>query len=275
MLVHGAWHASIHWNRVAGHLSAAGHPVVALDLPGCGLDARYPASYLRADWAAFETEPSPVRDLGLEDYVRAVVKRIEGLAANFGPVTLVGHSFGGTTITRVGEVAPQLVARLVYLTAFCASTPHANSCVALGSLPEGQGSLVGTVMLGDPGVTGAARINPRQADPGYVDKARQAFYGDVVTDEFVRYAAYLNPDVPGKAVNADARGTAARWGRLPRTYIRCTQDRAIPIELQDRMIREADEFTPDNRFSVQTLQSSHSPFASMPDVLAGMLSALG
>jgi len=42
LLVHGAWHASVHWNKVAEELVALGHRVHAIDLPGSGLDARYP-----------------------------------------------------------------------------------------------------------------------------------------------------------------------------------------------------------------------------------------
>ena len=40
------------------------------------------------------------------------------------------------------------------------------------------------------------------------------------------------------------------------------------------MIREADAMTPENRFDVHTLTSSHSPFASMPDKLADLLAGL-
>ena len=38
------------------------------------------------------------------------------------------------------------------------------------------------------------------------------------------------------------------------------------------MIAEADAVTPDNKFQVHTLASSHSSFASMPDKLAAILS---
>ena len=40
------------------------------------------------------------------------------------------------------------------------------------------------------------------------------------------------------------------------------------------MIAEADGLTPDNRFDVHSLPSSHSPFASMPDRLAALLASL-
>jgi hypothetical protein len=53
--------------------------------------------------------------------------------------------------------------------------------------------------------------------------------------------------------------------------VRCTEDHTIPLALQDRMIAEADAATPGNPFTVHTLASSHSPFASMPDRLAKVL----
>jgi hypothetical protein len=68
------------------------------------------------------------------------------------------------------------------------------------------------------------RINQRDADPDYVEKGRQAFYNDLSTDEYVRFAAYLNPDRPLPVAFDDARGTADRWGRIPRTFVRCTED---------------------------------------------------
>ena len=61
---------------------------------------------------------------------------------------------------------------------------------------------------------------------------------------------------------------------MPRTFVRTTQDQTIPLALQDRMIAEADELTPGNRFDVHSLASGHSPFASMPDRLAAVLAEL-
>ena len=88
------------------------------------------------------------------------------------------------------------------------------------------------------------------------------------------FAHSLTPDDPLLPMIADARGTRDRWGRVPRTFIRCTLDNAIPIALQDRMIREADAFTPENRFEVKTLEAGHSPFASQPEQLAAILAGL-
>jgi pimeloyl-ACP methyl ester carboxylesterase len=270
LLVHGAWHSAAHWNKVAGRLTAMGHRVSAVDLPGSGLNATYPTSYLRNDFAALATEVSPIAGIHLEHYRQAVADQVTELAARGGKVTLVGHSFGGLTITRVGESVPELIERLVYLSAYV-PVAFANGA-AYGALPEGQSGISGAVIVADPNVTGAMRINPRNGDPDYIEKGRAAFYNDVSTDEYVQFAAYLNPDLPVAVALDEARGTRERWGRIPRTFIRCRDDQTVPPALQDRMIAEADEATPRNPFDVHTLPSSHSPFASMPDALAGILS---
>jgi pimeloyl-ACP methyl ester carboxylesterase len=271
LLVHGAWHSAAHWNKVAEQLSELGHRVHAMDLPGSGLDAGYPESYLRGDFGALATEPSAVGDVRLADYRDAIVAEIRELS-RYGKVTLVGHSFAGLAITQAAEAVPELIERLVYLTAYVpAQQPNG---AALAALPEGASSISAAILIGDPMATGAMRINPRESDPEYVEKGRQALYGDVETEEYLRFAAYLNPDLPLQVAFDDARGTAERWGRVPRTFIRTTQDRTVPLELQDRMIAEADALTPGNPFDVRSIASSHSPFASMPDRLAAVLGSL-
>jgi pimeloyl-ACP methyl ester carboxylesterase len=271
LFVHGAWHSAAHWNKVAEQLAEMGHRVHAIDLPGSGLDAGYPQSYLRGDAEALATEPSPVGDVHLSDYTRAIVDELR-LMAEHGKVTLVGHSFGGLAITRAAEEVPELIERIVYLTAYVPVSVATGA--ELAGLPEGQTSISGAILVGDPMKTGAMRINPRNVDPDYVEKGRMALYGDVSTGEYLKFAAYFNPDLPLPVAFEDARGTAERWGSIPRTFIRTSEDRTIPPALQDRMIADADAATPENRFDVHTLQSSHSPFASMPDRLAEVLASV-
>jgi pimeloyl-ACP methyl ester carboxylesterase len=271
LLVHGAWHSAAHWNELAEQLTAKGHRVHAIDLPGSGLDAGYPQSYLRNDFAALATEPSPLGQIHLADYTKAVVDAVQELSRH-GKVTLVGHSFGGLAITRAADEIPHLIRRLVYLSAYVPA--KAKTAVELSSLPEGATSLSGAILVGDPTQTGAMRINPRNGDPDYVEKGRVALYNDMSTDEYLQFAAYMNPDLPLPVAFDDARGTPERWGRVPRTFVRATHDQTVPLALQDRMIAEADELTPGNRFDVRTLPSSHSSFASMPDRLADVLAAL-
>ncbi|MFG1620484.1 alpha/beta fold hydrolase [Kribbella sp. NPDC049227] len=268
LFVHGAWHSSAHWNDVAERLTAMGHRAFAIDLPGSGLNAAYPQSYLSNDFAAFATEPSPIANIGLADYVKAVTDQVEKMAEH-GKVTLVGHSMGGLTITRVAEAVPHLLRRLVYLSAYVpVNFASAND---YSQLPENQTGISGAIVVADPVATGAVRINPRNGDPEYVERGRQALYNDLTTDDYLRFAVAFNPDLPVRVGIEDARGSAQRWGKVPRLFIRTTEDHTVPPALQDRMIREADAATPRNKFVVRTLPSSHSPFASMPDRLVKAL----
>lgn len=79
VLVHGAWHGSWCWERVAPLVRDAGVDVTAVDLPS------------RSD---------ALGDLhGDAAHVRSV------LDASGGDVVLVGHSYGGAVITGAGDHA--------------------------------------------------------------------------------------------------------------------------------------------------------------------------
>lgn len=86
ILVHGAWADGSGWSKVIPILTAAGHKVIAVQLP------------LHS----------------LADDV-ATVKRAIDLVGK--PVTLVGHSYGGEVITNAGYNNPN-VKGLVYIAAF-------------------------------------------------------------------------------------------------------------------------------------------------------------
>ena len=270
LLVHGAWHSAMHWDAVAAILAGRGCRVLAIDLPGHGLKAKFPEAYLRQDLAALATEPSPLKDVSLDDYVAAVVTAARGLA-QYGPVTVVGHSIGGLAITRAAEAIPELIHRLVYLTAYCpVRLPSVRDTPRCRRMPGCERAPGSATRSG----SGHFRMNPRSSDPALIEEVRQTYYNDVPGKPSCPYAHALTPDDPLLPMTADARGTRDRWGRVPRTFIRCTLDKAIPIALQDRMIREADAFTPENRFEVKTLAAGHSPFASQPEQLAAILAGL-
>jgi Alpha/beta hydrolase family len=65
--------------------------------------------------------------------------------------------------------------------------------------------------------------------------------------------------------------TAAGWGSVPHTYVVCTRDRALQPTMQRKFIELADAAFPDNPTTVHTLDSSHSPFLSMPGELADII----
>jgi pimeloyl-ACP methyl ester carboxylesterase len=246
LLVHGAWHSAAHWNKVAEELTAHGHRVHAMDLPGSGLDAGYPESYLRNDFAALASEASPIGGVKLADYRDAIVAEVRELAPH-GKVTLVGHSFGGLAITQAAEAVPELIERLVYLTAYVPAQQATGA--ALAALPEGASSLSGAILVGDPMTTGAMRINPRNSDPDYVEKGRQALYSDVSTERYVRFAAYLNPDLPLPVARRRPRHGRALGQRAAdvHPHDRGPHGPARPAGPHDRRGRRADTGQPVRR----------------------------
>ena len=257
VFVHGAWHGGWCWSEVVRLLTEHGHEAIAIDLPGHGIGARFPQSYLQQpqNLAALAAEVSPLAALTLDDYRDHTLKVLRGLVGERDErVILVGHSLGGATLSAVGEAAPELVKRLVYLTAFVPVT--FNNVLAYLQQPNFAASQVPPLFA---------------ADPAYAAADKSAFYGDVPTPAFQAVANLLTPDEPIQAFTTPVVVTPQRWGRLPRSFIRCTEDRAIPIVVQDQMIADADAFTPRNRFVQKTLHTSHSPFVAAPQDLTRLL----
>ena len=77
-------------------------------------------------------------------------------------------------------------------------------------------------------------------------------------------------DEPNGGALAPSGITRERFGTVPRHYIRCTQDCAIPLDAQDHMIASVDASI-GSKTLTHTLESSHSPFLSQPANLAKIL----
>jgi hypothetical protein len=112
--------------------------------------------------------------------------------------------------------------------------------------------------LGDPRRTGVTRTNPRTGDPDVLALQHALLMADLDPAHAPAVLAYATqPDEPLQVVLADARVNPETWGRLPRTYIRTDQDEVVPLDVQDRMIAEANRLTPTNPFVVRTIAASH------------------
>ncbi|APX90438.1 esterase [Brevirhabdus pacifica] len=232
LLIHGSCHGAWCWDMLISELEALGHAARAIDLPGAGDDA------------------TPVGQVTLAAYRDAVVAALDDGA---GPSILLGHSAGGFPITAAAEEAPELVRALVYL---CAYVPKpGQSLVDLRRAAPRQ-PLMPAVKLAEDGKSFTVRPEMRE----------EVFYHDCPPEARALADAKLRPQPV--APQATALGPTPRADRLPRHYIRCTQDRTIPPEYQLTLSKD---FTSGN---VHALNSAHSPFFSQPATLAALLNTI-
>ncbi|MEM7348444.1 MAG: alpha/beta fold hydrolase [Chloroflexota bacterium] len=271
VFIHGAWHSGHTWDKVVPILADRGYASVAIDLPGAGTNAQIPSSYNQRplDPAAFGTEPSPNAGTTQDERNEATLAAMEEAAAlGNGQVILVGHSLGGLTITPISEMAPEKVHAVVYLTAFLLPNGMvAGQMITDETMAE---AMVPGLFMADPEVTGALRLDPKSEDADYVANARAAFYADLTDEDFAMALGILHPDEPAQVVGVPSNITAEKFGTVSRHYIRCTQDNAISIAGQDKMINLVDAEL-GNKTTTHTLEASHSPFFSQPEQLADVL----
>src|SRR5271154_4942468 len=275
VLVHGGWHNHSAWERVTPILEANGFAALTLDLPGAGVNAIAPVSLgLRPfDPAAFAAEPSPIAGVTQQERTQAVVALVkEAASLSGGKVILVGHSAGGMTISAVAEQVPNLLLAVVYLAGFMVL----NGMPLLAMLQHEtlSSALAPKLFVGDPVTIGATRINVGSTDEAYRSLLKASFYHDVSESEFTYAASQLHCDESNAGALAPSEITPGRFGTVPRHYIRCTQDHAIPLTGQDHMIATVDAAI-GGKTTAHTLESSHSPFLSQPAALSKILVDIG
>ncbi len=267
IFVHGFWHGAGTWTHVTAGLAGKGFAARAIDLPGAGAKAHMPASYFARplDAAAFASEPSPNAGVTQEERTRAVIQAVQAAGEK---VILVGHSMGGATISDVAETIPESLASVVYLSAFL--LPPGMPPLDMIQHPSMDGALVPSLFLADPETVGALRLDPRSDDPAYRTRLKAAFYADVADAELIDATTRRHCDEPISTVLRPSAVSVEYFGRVQRHYIRCTEDRAIPIAGQDFMISAMDQAM-GNGTVQHTLASSHSPFFSQADNVVRLL----
>ena len=264
IFAHGAWHNAAHWADTIAELEKRGHRGRALDLPGHGSHAILPAGYTEQDLSIFASAPSAAASITVDEAAESVLRALQECQGFERPV-LVGHSMGGVIITKAAQLAPDLIGRLIYISAYVPT--GGRSAAYYGGLPEADTPYDKEVFIGNPAAIGAARINPRGSN-AVLGKLRDLYYHDVPEDVAWRHVSGLTPDVPVSFWISDVETSPERWGSVRRGYIRCELDHATLPALQDLMIADADAEAPATRFEVLSLPSGHSPFASMPGRLA-------
>jgi pimeloyl-ACP methyl ester carboxylesterase len=233
LMIHGAWHGGWCFEPLRPSLEHRGHTLLAPTLPGMG------------------GHDVPAQDVTLSLWTRYVCDIVE---AQPEPVILCGHSRGGIVISSVAEARPDAVRCLVYIAAFL--------------LPDGQSLRAFQTRAPNPEF--AAAISPVLGGHAVAFDAQAAsrlFYNR--TDESRRSLAVKKLTAePTAPLATPLCLSAERFGRVPRHYIECIDDRAIFLARQ----REMQAALPCE--TVSALDADHSPFFSCPSSLADCLTNL-
>jgi pimeloyl-ACP methyl ester carboxylesterase len=193
-------------------------------------------------------DPTPLSEVSLQRYADRVC---QALAAESEPVILVGHSMGGMAITQAAESCPERIQALVYL---CAFLPSNGESLHYWAEQMGESLVAPNMVLADD------QVSATVSDEFIIE----AFYGDCDPGEAALAKSRLQPQAVAPIVTPVST-SEENFGRVKRYYVECLQDRAIPIGMQRAMQGSLP------CHSVLTLDSSHSPFLSVPEALADTL----
>jgi pimeloyl-ACP methyl ester carboxylesterase len=218
VLVHGAWADGSGWEGVYRSLRKEGFAVSVVQNP----------------------------TISLADDVQAT-RRV--LAAQSGPVILVGHSYGGAVITEAGN-DPKVIG-LVYIAGWVLDQGESIS------------SLIDSLLKNAPPDTPLPPILPPQDGFLLLDRAKfpASFAADVDPD---RAAFMADAQVPWGLAAFTGIITEPAWRSKPSWYLLATQDRMIAPPAQQFMSQRAGS-------TVVEVAGSHAVFISQPDVVSDLI----
>ena len=226
VLVHGAWEEANIWQAVTPLLEKNGYRVITVTLPG------RPSSPL-----------SPEK-VSLDLYRDAILHAIGNPAR---PVVLVGHSFGGITISVAAEAAPQKIRTLVYVAAYLPKT--GQSLLDLGNSDKDSKIGPHLQVMKDKGIIA-------------IEKSARADLFCLDCNDQVRSAIpNLIVDEPLAPLATPVHLTASHFGRVDKVYIHTAKDQVVSPWLQAVMLAA----TPVRREF--TLDTGHTPFLTNPHEL--------
>src|SRR2546428_1849949 len=205
---------------------------------GSGWEGVYKA--LKKDGYAVAVVQNPT--LSLADDV-AVTRR--ALAAQNGPVILVGHSYGGAVITEAGN--DPKVAGLVYIAAFAPDKGESVSTLIKDPLP---GAPVPPIL-------------PPQDGFLFLDKAK--FPASFAADVDPEKAAFMaDSQVPWGIGAISGAISEPAWRTKPSWYLVTTEDKMIPPDAQRAMSKRAGA-------TVVEVKGSHAIYVSQPRAVADLI----
>ncbi len=229
VLVHGAWHGGWCWSKVASILRGRGHSVFTPTQTGLGERSHLLSNSIDLD--VFVTDIANV--LRWED-LRDVV--------------LVGHSFGGSSISGVADRIRDRVRQLIYLDAIMLE----NGQSVFSQLPK---DVVEARTKAAQETSGGLSIPaPPPAAFGITDAAQvQSVVNRLTPHPFHTFAS------PLKLANKDGNG-------LPASYINCTDPIYQPLEKSHNWAKASG-------WKIMEIKTGHDAMIIAPQRLADLLDA--
>lgn len=227
VLVHGAWEEANIWQAVTPILKKDGYRVVTVTLPG------RPSSPLSPD------------KVSLDLYRDTILNAIGNPAQ---PVVLVGHSFGGITISVAAEAAPQKIKTLVYVAAYLPR--EGQSLLDLGTSDKGSKIGPHLQIMKDKGIIAVEK------------SARADLFCLDCNDQTRAAIPNLIVDEPLAPLATPVHLTADHFGTVDKVYIHTAQDQVVSPSLQAIMVAA----TPVRK--EMTIDTGHTPFLTDPHGLA-------
>jgi pimeloyl-ACP methyl ester carboxylesterase len=234
VLVHGAWHSPEHFKPVIEVLESHNYKTAAVSCPSSSPTAT-------ATPATFEDDCSAVRSVVLRELESA-------------DVLVVCHSYGGVPgsnalqgLSPPARAASNDTTSVTGIAYMCAAVLPAGITFlqAIGGQP---------LQIHDLSVhEGFARVG----EPG----PKYYFYNDLPDDEAKHWASLLRLHSWKTATDGFVEYEA--YAEIPAHYLYCTLDQALELEAQKGMVAQA-EARSGRAFRTEEVESSHSPFLSMP-----------
>lgn len=230
VLVHGGFADSHVWDGVKPVLEAQGNQVVTIDLPAHGKDT------------------TPADTVSLTSYVKAVEAKISGIN---GKVILVGHSMGGMVVSQVAENMPKHIQKIVYANAFV----PINGESAISLLKQDKQAILGQYLAFSPDGK-FSTIKP---------EGRVVSVCNDCPDSVKEHLSANGGSEPMQPFYDMVTLTPSHFGKVKKSYIFTTDDKAIGIDLQKWMAKRA------NIKQTVSFNTSHLPFVVDPSGYATVL----
>lgn len=201
LLVHGAFSNGHVWGYVADKLRAAGHRVVALDLPGRS------------------GNPMAPDQVSLDIYRDVVVAALDEVDS---PAILVGHSFAGIVIAAAAEQVPEKIKTMVFVAAY---------------LPQDGDSLLLLAQQDPDAKIGPTLTIDKDKGIAVVDYGSRA---ELFANDGLALLKEKLPDLildePAGPLVTPVHVTEARFGQVDKIYVHTSLDQVVSPALQAKMV---------------------------------------